>query len=87
MKSVSDAAKIANMVMTGAGERKKFLKKDSFESSMKPRFLADRLGTMGLVVWREREELTILEVLLRETDKTDFNFRGIENEIVRRHPR
>ena len=29
---------------------------------MKPRFLADRLGIMGLVVGREREGLTILEV-------------------------
>ena len=30
---------------------------------MKPRFLADRLGgVMGLVVGREREGLTILEV-------------------------
>ena len=29
---------------------------------MKPRFLADRLGVMGLVVGREGEGLTILEV-------------------------
>ena len=28
---------------------------------MKPRFLADRLGIMGLVVWKEREGLTISE--------------------------
>ena len=28
---------------------------------MKPTFLADRLGIMGLVVGREREGLTILE--------------------------
>ena len=40
------------------------LEKDSVESNMKPRFLADRLGIMGLVVERERERvgLTILEV-------------------------
>ena len=38
------------------------LKKDSVESNMKPRFLADRLGIMGLVGGRKREELTILEV-------------------------
>ena len=25
--------------------------------------------------------------LLRETDKKEFNFRGIESKIVRRHPR
>ena len=60
--SVSDAAKIANMVMTGAGEGQICLEKDSVESNMKPRFLADRLGIMGLVVGRVREELIILQV-------------------------
>ena len=39
---------------------------------MKPRFLADRLGIMGMVVGREREGLTILEVL-RKTDKEEFS--------------
>ena len=38
------------------------LEKDSVESNMKPRFLADRLDIIGLVVRREREDLTILEV-------------------------
>ena len=59
---MSDAAKIANMVMTGAGEDEICLEKDSVESNMKPMFLADRLGIMGMVVRREREGLTILEV-------------------------
>ena len=31
------------------------MEKDNVESNMKPRFLADRLGVMGLVVRRERE--------------------------------
>ena len=62
IKSVSDAAKIANMVRTGAGGDEICLKKDSVESNMKPRFLVDRLRVMDLVVWREREGLTILEV-------------------------
>ena len=31
------------------------LEKDSVESNMKPRFLADRLGIIGLVEGRERE--------------------------------
>ena len=35
------------------------LEKDSVESNMKTRFLAERLGIMGLVVEREREGLTI----------------------------
>ena len=38
------------------------MKKDTVESNMKPRFLRDRLDIMGLVVGREREELTILQV-------------------------
>ena len=37
------------------------LEKDSVESKMKPRFLADRLGIMGLVVGRKREGLNILQ--------------------------
>ena len=41
---------------------KTFLEKDRVESNMKQRFLADRQGIMGLVVGREREGLTILEV-------------------------
>ena len=37
------------------------LEKDSVELNMKPRFLAERMGIMGLVLGREREGLTILE--------------------------
>ena len=53
---------------------------------MKLRILADRLGIMDLVVGRERE-FDYFRSLLRESDKKEFNFRGIESEIVRRHPR
>ena len=38
------------------------LEKDNVESNMKPRFLADRQGIIGMVVEREREGLTILQV-------------------------
>ena len=62
------------------------MEKDSVESNMKPRFLADRLGIMGMVVGRERE-VDYFTCLLRETDKKEFSFKGIESEIVRRHPR
>ena len=53
---------------------------------MKPRFLADRLGIMGIVVGRARGD-DYFTGLLRETDKKEFSFRGIESEIVRRHSR
>ena len=59
---MSNSMKIANMVMAGAGKDEMCLEKDSVESNMKPRFLADRMGIMGLVVGKEREGLTILEV-------------------------
>ena len=52
---------------------------------MKPRFLADRLSIMGLVIGRERVDH--FRGLLREIDKKEFSFRGIESKIVRRHPR
>ena len=58
IESVSDAAKIANMVMTGAGETKSVWRK-TIESNMKPRFLVDSLDIMGMVVGRKREGLTI----------------------------
>ena len=62
------------------------MEKDSIESNMKPRYLADRLGIMGFVIGRERG-VYYFRGLLRETDKKEFSFRGIESEIVRRHPR
>ena len=55
IESVSDAAKIANVVMTGDGEDEICLEKDSVESNMKQRFLTERLGIMGLLVGRKRE--------------------------------
>ena len=62
------------------------LEKYSVESNMKPRFLADGLGIMGLVEGRERG-VDYFRGLLRETDKKEFSFKGIESKIIRRHPR
>ena len=64
----------------------KSLEKDSVESDIKPRLLADRLGIMGLEVGRERG-VDYFRGLLREINKKKFSFRGIESKIVRRHPR
>ena len=63
------------------------MEKDNVESNMKPRFLADRLGIMGLVLGREKDGVDYFRGLLRETYWKEFNFRGIESKIVRRHPR
>ena len=55
---------------------------------MKPKFLADRLGIMGLVEGRERERgVDYFKGLLRKNDKKEISFRGIESKIIRRHPR
>ena len=43
---------------------------------MKSRFLADRLGIMGLVVGRERG-VDYFRDLLTETDKKEISFRGL----------
>ena len=64
------------------------LEKDSVESNMKPRFLADRMGIMGWFGGKEGERgVDYFTGLLKETHKKEFSFRGIESEIVRRHPR
>ena len=41
---------------------------------------------MGWVEGRERKGLTF-RGLLRETDKKEFSFRGIESMIIRRYPK
>ena len=86
IESVSDAAKITNMVRTGAQRDEICFEKDSVESNMKPKILADRLRIMGLVEGRERG-VDYFRGLLRETDKKEFSFRGIKSKIIRRHPR
>ena len=52
---------------------------------MKPRFLADRLGIMGLV--EGRRGVDYFRGLQSKTDKKEFSFRAIESKIIRRHPR
>ena len=50
------------------------------------RVLADTLGIMGLVEGMEREG-DYFRGLLRETNKNEFSFRGVESKIIGRHPR
>ena len=85
-------------IMIGAGRDEICLEKDSVESNMKPRFLADRLGNAQWAMpsghngfgGREGERergFDYFRDLLRVTHKKEFSFRWIESEIVRRHPR
>ena len=55
IETVSDAAKIANMVMTGAGEGLNLFEERQCRVKYETEILAERLGIMGLVVGRERE--------------------------------
>ena len=64
------------------------LEKDSVESNMKPRFfLADRLGHYRFGERKGERGVDYFRGLLRETDKKEFRFRGIESKIIRRHPK
>ena len=62
IESVSDAAKIANMLMAGAGEGCNLFGERQCRVKYETEILADWLGIMGLVVGREREAFTILQV-------------------------
>ena len=53
------------------------MEKDSVDSNMTPRFLADKLGIMGLVEGRERVGLTILEVYCGRPMKRNSLLEGI----------
>ena len=44
-------------------------------------------GRYGFGVREGERGVDYFRGLLRETDKKEFSFRGIESEIVRRHPR
>ena len=59
------------------------MEKDSIKSNMKPRFLADRMDIMGLLVGREGERgVDNFRGLLRVTDKKEFSFRRIESKML-----
>ena len=90
IKSVSDAAKIANIRNDSqALERDEIiLEKDSVESNMEPRFLYGRhTGHYGFGGREEERGVDYFGGLVRQTDKKEFSFRGIESKVVRRHPR
>ena len=78
--SVSDAAKILNMIMTGAGEGRQCRVKYETEIFIRE---AGHYGFGG----REGERgVDYFKGVLRETDKKEFSFRGIESKIIKRHP-
>ena len=54
---------------------------------MKPRFFGRQAGYYGFGGRQGERGVDYFTDWLRETDKKEFSFRGIEREIIRRHPR
>ena len=76
IESVSDAALERYEIYLGQCRFKK--ETEIFGRQAGHYGFGDREGETGVGYFRG---------LLRETDKNEFSFRGIENKIVRRHPR
>ena len=85
--SVSDAAKIANMVMAGVGERSNLFGERQCRVKYETEIFGRQAGHYGFGGMEGVREVDYLTGLLRETDKKEFSFREIESKIVRRHPR
>ena len=82
---MSDASKIANIVMTGAGEGLYLFRERQCQVKYE-----NEIFWLGHYRFDGREGergVDYFRGLLRETDKKEFSFRGIESKIVRRHPR
>ena len=54
---------------------------------MKPVIFGGQAGHYGFGDREGERGVDYFRGLLRETDKKEFSFRGIESKIVRRHPR
>ena len=84
---MSDAAKIANMVMTGAGEGLNLFGERQCRVKYETEIFGRQARYYGFGGREGDRGVDYFTGLLRETDKKEFSFRGIENKIVRRHPR
>ena len=84
---MSDAAKIANMVMTGAGEGRNLFRERQCQVKNETDIFGRQAGHYGFGEREGERGVDYFRGLLRETDKKEFSFRGIESGIIRRHPR
>ena len=82
-----DAAKIANMVMTGAGEGCILFRERQFRVKYETEIFGRQAGQYGFGGRKGERGVVYFRGLLRETDKKEFCFRGIESKIFGRHPR
>ena len=87
IESVSDAAKIANMVMTGAGEGWNLFGERQCGVKYEAKIFGRQAGSYGFGGREGERGVDYFRGLLRETDKKEFNFRGSESKIIKRHSR
>ena len=87
LESVSDAAKIANMIMTGTGEGGNLFGDRQCRVTYETEIFGRQARYYGYGGSEGERGVDYFRGLLRETNKKEFSFRGIESKIVRRHPR
>ena len=87
IESVSDAAKIANMVMTSAEEGRTLSRQRQCRVKYETEIFGRQAGQYGFGGRAEERGVDYSRGLLRETGKKKFSFRGIESKIIRRHSR
>ena len=87
IESVSDAVKIANMVMTGAGEGWNLFGERQCGVKYETKIYGRQAVSYGFGGREGERGVDYFRGLLRETDEKKFSFREIESEIVRRHSR
>ena len=77
--SVSDAAKIADMVMTGAGEGWNLFGERQCRVKNETKIFGRQAGHYGFRGREEERGVDYFRGLLRDADKKEFSFRGIES--------
>ena len=87
IECLSDAAKIANMVMTGVGEERNLFRERQCRVKYETEIFSTQAGHYRLGGREGDSGVDYFRSLLRETDKKEFSFRGIESKLIRRHPR
>ena len=77
IESVSDAAKIANMVMTGAGEGRNLFEERQCRVKNETEIFGRQARYYGFGGREGERGVDYFTGLLRETDKKELNFRGM----------
>ena len=74
---MSDAAKIANMIMRGAGEGRNLFGERQCRVKYETDIFGRQAGHYGFGGRKGEREVDYFRSLLKETDKKEFSFRGL----------